>query len=145
MSQYILDSDVLTLFQHNHPAVVRRVRANYQNIAITIVTAQEQMRGRMAGVNRALQSYQTDKVVLAYNNLSETLNDLKRLEIVDLNQEASDRYLELRQQKIRIGTLDLLIACIVLSQNGILVTRNRRDFARVPGLIFEDWTVESGI
>lgn len=40
----------------------------------------------------------------------------------------------------RAGTQDLKIAAIVLSVNGILVTRNQRDFARIPGLVIEDWT-----
>lgn len=44
--------------------------------------------------------------------------------------------------KIRIGTQDLRIAAIVISQNAILVTRNQRDFSRIPGLQFEDWTID---
>ncbi len=28
-----------------------------------------------------------------------------------------------------------------LSVNGIVVTRNQRDFIQVPGLICEDWTI----
>jgi tRNA(fMet)-specific endonuclease VapC len=47
---------------------------------------------------------------------------------------------QLRAQKIRIGTNDLAIAAITLSITGILVTRNRVDFQRIPGLIIEDWT-----
>ncbi len=46
----------------------------------------------------------------------------------------------LRQQKIRIGTLDLRIASIVLATDGILVTRNFRDFERVPNLKIENWS-----
>ncbi|MHC5722085.1 MAG: type II toxin-antitoxin system VapC family toxin, partial [Nostoc sp.] len=30
---------------------------------------------------------------------------------------------------------------ITLSVNGILVTRNRNDFEKVPNLRFEDWTI----
>jgi len=52
------------------------------------------------------------------------------------------RYYEtLRRQKIRIGTQDLRIAAIVLAVKGILVTRNWKDFAKVPDLTLEDWSI----
>lgn len=50
-------------------------------------------------------------------------------------------YKEMKRQKIRIGTQDLKIASIVLSQQGILVTRNRKDFEKIPNLLIEDWTI----
>ena len=50
-------------------------------------------------------------------------------------------YEELRRQKIRVGTQDLRIAAIVLSVDGLLVTRNQCDFAQVPGLVLQDWTI----
>ena len=48
---------------------------------------------------------------------------------------------ELRAAKIRIGTRDLRIAATALVHDCTLVTRNHQDFARVPGLHIEDWTV----
>ena len=39
-----------------------------------------------------------------------------------------------------IGPNDLIIAATVLSQNGILVTNNSKEFTRVENLAIEDWT-----
>jgi tRNA(fMet)-specific endonuclease VapC len=47
----------------------------------------------------------------------------------------------LQAQRVRIGTMDLRIAAIALSQGLTLLRRNTRDFNRVPGLVTEDWTV----
>ena len=37
--------------------------------------------------------------------------------------------------------MDLKIAAIVIAQNGILLSKNLKDFRKVPGLRVEDWTV----
>lgn len=144
MSEYILDTDHVTLFQHGFPNVVERVNANRPNIAVTIITTQEQLRGRFNLIKRALQTGQPNRVALAYANFSQTIKYFCSIKIIDLSESAYDRYTQLRSQGIRIGTQDLLIGAIVLSENNaILVTRNQRDFAKVPGLVFEDWTLQA--
>jgi tRNA(fMet)-specific endonuclease VapC len=45
-----------------------------------------------------------------------------------------------RRKQIRIGTNDLRIASIAVARNETLLTRNAKDFSKVPGLRFEDWT-----
>ena len=45
----------------------------------------------------------------------------------------------LESQGTPIGPLDTLIAGTALAHGGVLVTRNLREFARVPGLALEDW------
>jgi tRNA(fMet)-specific endonuclease VapC len=70
------------------------------------------------------------------------LEDIEGVNILDFDYDAYNCYAEFSRQKIRIGTLDLRIAAITISRNGILVTRNRRDFEKVPGLRFKDWSVE---
>jgi tRNA(fMet)-specific endonuclease VapC len=37
--------------------------------------------------------------------------------------------------------MDLRIASIAISRNLVLLTRNVRDFIKVPKLVTEDWTV----
>ncbi len=43
-------------------------------------------------------------------------------------------------QNLRVGTMDLRLASIGLSGNLTVLTRNLRDFSRVPGLRSEDRT-----
>jgi tRNA(fMet)-specific endonuclease VapC len=40
-----------------------------------------------------------------------------------------------------IGPNDLLIAAIALAHGLTLVTNNTGEFARVPGLVLEDWQI----
>ena len=61
--------------------------------------------------------------------------------LLDFSPAASNIYASLASQKIRIGTQDLRIAAIALSVEGIIVTRNQRDFGKVPNLMIEDWSI----
>lgn len=136
---WILDTDCLSLLQRGHPNLIRRINnTNPKHILITIITAEEQLRGRLDTIRRASAG---DDLSLAYLKLRDTLQDIRMLNLLDFTQEASNFYEDLLRQKIRIGTRDLRIAATVLSVNGIVVTRNRKDFIKVPNLKIEDWTL----
>lgn len=122
--------------------IVQQVEVNAENFAVTIVTVEEVIRGRFNVIRQASEPSQADKLVLAYTNLWDTLDDFKNLNILKFDQNAFTIYTEFRRQKIRIGTQDLRIAAIVLANNAILVTRNNRDFSQVPDLVQEDWTIQ---
>ncbi|KAB8331583.1 type II toxin-antitoxin system VapC family toxin [Scytonema tolypothrichoides VB-61278] len=140
MSLWVLDTDHVSLFQNGHPNVSQRVNAvSPEKIAVTIITFEEQVRGRLHVIRQADSS---DKLVTAYSRLEATLNYFNNINLLPFNQEAANYYAEFLRQKVRIGTQDLRIAAIVISNDGILVTRNEKDFSRVPGLRFEDWTME---
>ncbi|MCC5617243.1 type II toxin-antitoxin system VapC family toxin [Nostoc sp. CHAB 5836] len=135
----ILDTDHLSLIQRGNPSIRKRLNTfKPQDIAITIVTATEQIRGRMNTINRADSS---DELVLAYARLQDTLEDLNSINVLQFSEDAGNIYAELVKQKIRVGTQDLRIAAITLSVSGILITRNRKDFEKVPNLRLEDWTI----
>ncbi|WP_449416186.1 type II toxin-antitoxin system VapC family toxin [Phormidium nigroviride] len=139
MSLWVLDTDHLSFFQQNHPIVKQRVNAlNSEEVAITIITVEEQLYGRLNRIRRAKSA---DELVTAYARMCDLLEDIKNINILDFDQEAYNCYTELVRQKVRIGTQDLRIAACVISRSGVLVTRNRRDFERVPALRFEDWTI----
>lgn len=139
MSLWILDTDCVSLFQQAHPLVSQRVNTvSPQEVAVTIITFEEQMYGRL---NRIRRANSRDALILTYAKLRATIDYFKTVNLLDFDQEAYTCYEELLRQKVRIGTQDLKIAAIAISRNGILVTRNRRDFERVPGLVFEDWSI----
>jgi len=140
MTLWIFDTDHATLFQQGHPQIVQRVsEVNPKDIAITIVTFEEQMYGRLNRIRRAASG---DEIISAYASLRKTINYLTDFELLDFDRDAENYYREFLRQKIRVGTQDLRIAAIALSKSGILLTRNRRDFERIPGLRFEDWSVQ---
>ena len=68
---------------------------------------------------------------------------LQPFESAPFDDEAAEHYGLLRAILERAGTSiganDLLIAAIALRRDLVLVTRNHREFARVPGLRTEEW------
>jgi len=65
--------------------------------------------------------------------------------IYDYSKVSSESYANIRTDLEKkgqiIGANDLLIASHALSLGAILVTNNTREFARVEGLVLEDWTL----
>lgn len=135
--RYILDTDSVTYHQLERSTLVQRLAETAPGeAATTIITLYEQLRGRLAAINR--QQHDED-LQLALLRLQRTHTYFCRIPVVPFDAEAATRYRQLLQQNLRIGTQDLRIAAIVLSRGAILVTSNRRHFDRVPGLRIEDW------
>lgn len=138
MTLYVLDTDHISLYQKLHPQVTVRIKATEgQDLAVTIISAEEQLRGWFDAIRQANSG---ERLQWAYLGLRQGIKYFNTIRVLDFSQGALNRYLALREAKIRIGTQDLRIAAIVLSLNGTLITRNRRDFVQVPGLKIEDWT-----
>jgi len=139
MRSFILDTDHITLYREEHPVVRVRVAAVPKSqLAVTIVSFEEQVRGWLALIRRAKNEART---ILAYQRLRETLEYFTQVRVLDFDVGAASTFRQLRKQRIRIGTQDLRIAAIALANDCIVVTRNQRDFERVPNLVIEDWSV----
>lgn len=137
--RFILDTDHVSLLQRGHPQVVAQLAGvDLDNRAVTIVTAAEQLQGRLAVIRRST----TESLAAnAFARLQEAMAFYRTVKVLPYDPIAVALFEQLRQQKIRIGTQDLRIAAITISIGATLVTRNRRDFRQVPGLNIIDWSV----
>ena len=132
MSTYVLDTDTLTLFEEGQPAVLQRVATHpASELAITVLSVEEQLSGWYTRVRKAKGNA---RLALAYSRLAKTIRFLSRLQILDFDEPAMRRCEQIRKAKIKIGRMDLRIASVVLEHGAILVTRNARDFRKIPGL-----------
>ncbi len=136
---YVFDTDHISLYGRDFPAIVERVTFTQTPLITTVVTVEEQIRGRM----KQLAETKTDTTrSQVYEWLTETIRFLNAFEVLQYTVEAQQTFVRLRSERVRIGTRDLRIASIALVHGGIVLTRNRKDFAQVPGLVIEDWSFD---
>ena len=139
MSLYVLDTDHLTLLRRGNAEVVARVAATPPaEIAITIISIEEQFRGWFTQVRKARDAA---RLARAYEGLFDVVEMARRLAVLPFSRAAVDRYLELKKALPRLGKRDLAIAAVALESNATVVTRNQQDFGNIPGLLLDDWTV----
>jgi tRNA(fMet)-specific endonuclease VapC len=139
MLRFLFDTDHLTLLQHRHALLLNRLASQPPDaVGVNAVTVEESLRGRLAALSQARDGPMR---ILQYRHLLETLELLNRFPPVPFDQAAEDRYQHLLALRLRIGTQDLKIAAIALANNLVLLTRNRRDFGRVPALTLDDWSL----
>lgn len=136
---WILDTDHVSLFQRQNAVVIRNVQLREAHeIAITVVTFEEQLRGWL---NVVRQASDRERLILGYQKLNGALDFFCNKQVLEFTESAAVEYANLLRQKLRVGTQDLRIAAIALSVGGVVVTRNRRDFEGVPRLMIEDWSL----
>ena len=133
----------ITLFQHNHPKICQQAREiGNASIFVTVVTLEEQLQGRLAIINKVTANTKKPELLsVAYHNLRKTQEFFCNLQLLDFDDAANTYYQNLRQQKVSVGTHDLRIAAIALVNQGVVVTRNKKDFSKVPNLPLEDWSL----
>ena len=102
------------------------------------VAFEEQVLGRFAQVRKARRA---DELAEAYQHLTDTVQKLSDVVILSFTEPAITRFAHLLKLKLGVGKMDLRIGAVTLEHGGILVTRNLRDFQRIPNLIVENWAV----
>jgi len=138
MISHLLDTDMLTLFQHGHPKVSARCAvAPPGSLAITIISVEEQFLG---WYTRTRQAKRDDEIASAYDRMTQFAGFIKQLPIVSFTAKAIQEYRQLKALKLNVGKKDLCIAAIGRELSATVVTGNLADFGRVPGLAVEDWS-----
>lgn len=136
---YLLDTDMVSLHQRGHPAMVQHLAAvPPHQVYVSTVTVAEQMRGCWNAVNKARNGAQ---LVAAYDLCHRIVDYYSQRNLLDFDTAAAQRFRQLRQAGIRIGTQDLRVAAVALEQGAVVVSRNTNDFNQVPDLNVEDWSV----
>jgi tRNA(fMet)-specific endonuclease VapC len=137
----LLDTDHLSILSHTGSprAVALTARLgdpSNQPYVITIVSLVEQFRGWSAEINKARDLAQQ---VRAYGRLSDLVGLIRGMIVLPFDDRAAEEFARLRGQKDRIGTMDLKIGAVALANGALLLSANRRDYEKVPGLRVENW------
>jgi tRNA(fMet)-specific endonuclease VapC len=139
MMPYVLDTDTFSLYLHGHAAVCQNVASHSSiDLATTVISVEEQLAGWYTSLRQAKQHQQ---LAFAYQKLAEVVHALGSWSILSFTVPAILRFEHLKTLKLGVRGNDLRIAAIILEHGGTLVTRNKRDFQRVPNLAFVDWSV----
>ena len=134
----LLDTDTFSLLAQGNAKVAARLAATTDVVAITIVTRIEALQGRMDFLMRAADD---EQLLRAQQWLQRTESDLANLTVVPFDAAAAARFFALAGTKglKRVGRGDLMIASIALANKATLVTRNLKDYRRIPGLQLDNW------
>jgi tRNA(fMet)-specific endonuclease VapC len=136
---YLLDTDTLTHLHASNTNVINRLESlQDEEVAITIVTKVEILRGR---IDYLLKAFSVSDLLKAQEFFSRSETLLNQLPVILIDENAGNQFDRLQSvSKIRkIGRADLLIASIALANQATLVTRNLRHFRQIPHLFLENW------
>jgi tRNA(fMet)-specific endonuclease VapC len=139
MLKFLLDTDHLTLLEHRNIRVTQKIGRQIAGaVGFPAVVVEESLRGRLTAIAQAKDGVRR---ISRYGLFLESLRRFQQFPIAPFDQSAEDQFQILRALHLRFGTRDQKIAAIALANNVILVTRNRKDFGQVPGLVIVDWSV----
>jgi tRNA(fMet)-specific endonuclease VapC len=129
---YILDTDHLSVLAWGgataQPLLQRLATVEPTQVAVSIISYEEQMRGWLSHIAKAQTAEQQVK---RYGELRPQLTNYCRMTIVDFDQPAAQEFERLKKLYPRLEPMDLKIAAVALVNQAVVLTRNRSDFSRI--------------
>ncbi|OYU31589.1 MAG: VapC toxin family PIN domain ribonuclease [Comamonadaceae bacterium PBBC2] len=131
MLKYLLDTNIVIYVVKRRPLeVLARFNENAGRMAISAITLSELYHG----AEKSAKVSQNLEVIEEFASL---------LEVLPYTAKASQHYGAIRSDLEKlgkpIGVNDLHIAAHARSEGLVVVTNNMAEFARVPGLMVENW------
>jgi tRNA(fMet)-specific endonuclease VapC len=141
--KFLLDTDHISILQKQsgpeYAALSARIAlVRRADLVFCIVSFHEQVLGCNSYLAQAKTSADIER---GYRMFDRVLSAFAAAQVLPFDSKATAVFDGLVAQRVRIATMDLRIAAIALSQGLTVLTRNSRDFGKVPGLVSEDWTV----
>lgn len=141
---FLLDTDHFTfLLKPKEPesSRLRRRMDAYppESFFVSIVTCHEQLMGWNSFLRENERRRSASGVVRSFDMLRGLLASYAVYNVLPFDSAASAEFARLRGLNT-VGTADRRIAAIALARGFVVLTRNTKDFERVPGLRVEDWT-----
>jgi tRNA(fMet)-specific endonuclease VapC len=137
LALYILDTNIVSDFVTGQTRVVDRVLAHAPaELAITTITVEENIQGCLNEYRKARSAVAK---AVASRRIAIYAASYAAWRVLPETESSIVRVSSLVRMKLNIDSDDLRIAAIVLEHDATLVTRNVRDFQRIPDLKYENW------
>lgn len=136
---YLLDTDHLSeVIAQSGPGerLKNRLVSVDQEVATSIVSFEELLRGWLAKIHREPKPQQQ---VTSYRRLFNLLSAFEFWNVLVWDEECVRIFDTFDKQHLKVKPMDLKIAAIAIQNEATLLSRNLKDFVRVPGLLVEDW------
>ena len=135
----VLDTDHLTEIERGSAigaALAQRLERSGDDVATTIISVEEQLRGWLAEIGRRRNPHSQIDV---YAKMHRRIEFFAEWQVLPWSELAADRFRDCRRTRLRVGSMDLKIACIAMGNNAKLLSRNLVDFRKIAGLDVENW------
>lgn len=131
---YMLDTDTCAfILRKSSPALLNRIQqVPLVQQCLSVVTLAELLYGLQVASKKKTNQIAFDEM-------------MRHLVVLDWTPEAAQHYAEIRHTLQRtgrqLGANDIFIAAHARSLGATIITNNVKDFGRVRGLKFENWTM----
>lgn len=130
--KYLLDTNIcIYLIKKQYPEILSKLlRVGFDKIGISVITLAE----LEYGVANSSRSIEAQTALLEF---------ILPFDIFDFNYTAASFYgkirKELKDKRLPISDMDILIASVAMANELIVVTNNEKEFRRISELKVENW------